>query len=237
LAAIRELLARAAGGLPHPAGSAFPGLASSAPIAAKLVAGVAVVAVAGGTLAAVERHPGETRPRAAPPRSLPVRASAGAAAPEPVRRVHLAPRSAAPRGVSVATAVRRGPPAAQPPPPWTALRRSMPAPVARSPVRPLPVVAAPLAQPPGAPARAAEPGATQSPPEAESSEAMPVAGDEGHAVTNEEERSTSSGPGDGEVADEEGPGSDSSGSGSSGSGSEGEGSPESAGEGSASTGE
>ena len=56
LAAIREALARAIGGMPDPSTTGGVAKLVSAPLVAKLTAGAAAVLVAGGTVAAVETH-------------------------------------------------------------------------------------------------------------------------------------------------------------------------------------
>ena len=76
LAAIREALARAIGGMPDPGTTGVLAKLASVPLAAKLVTGAAVVVVAGGTVAEVEKGPGVRKPaaRAAQAQSRPVRA-------------------------------------------------------------------------------------------------------------------------------------------------------------------
>ena len=106
LAAIRDALARAIGGMPDPSAGALAGLASATPIAAKVAAGVAVVAVAGGTVAAVDRHAPTDVPVPPAPRqavqhayarpAVPKAVEAAAATPQPNRIRH--PGSGAARG-------------------------------------------------------------------------------------------------------------------------------------------
>ena len=76
LAAIRDALARAIGGTPDPGTTGVLAKLASVPLAAKLVTGAAVVVVAGGAVAEVEKGPGVRRPaaRAAQAQSRPVRA-------------------------------------------------------------------------------------------------------------------------------------------------------------------
>ena len=75
LAAIREALARAIGGMPDPGTAGVLAKLASVPLAAKLVTGAAVVVVAGGTVAEVEKGPGVRRPAA---RAAQAQANAGA---------------------------------------------------------------------------------------------------------------------------------------------------------------
>jgi RNA polymerase sigma factor (sigma-70 family) len=246
LAAIREALARAIGGMPDPSAGALAGLATTTPLVAKVAAGVAVVAVAGGTVAAVDRGSGAETPVPARPASKPVRPAAeprtgvlpagvGARQPavlratthkaplvvahEPVAH-RPAPTVAAARPVPVVEPVENPPPAEQP--------------VESAPVT-IPIEAVPTPEP--APAAAVSaPVSTASSQSGSSSEVGDgVSGsDDGAASSNEGSGSTSSGPGSGETetsesADSSGPGSGSSdpggeGSGESGSGTSGSGS-------------
>jgi RNA polymerase sigma factor (sigma-70 family) len=90
LAAIRDALARAIGGMPDPSAGVVAGLVSATPVFTKVAAGVAVVAVAGGTVAAVKRDtPAEPPSPAAPPAVVanvrPAPAEAVVATPRPDR--------------------------------------------------------------------------------------------------------------------------------------------------------
>jgi len=231
LAAIRDALARAVGGMPDPSGGALAGLASATPIAAKVAAGVAVVAVAGGTVAAVDRHAPADVPVPPAARQAVQHAHARPEAPKAVEAVAAMPppdrirpqapaqhRAVVPVRTPGPTVVQRhastAPPAptepvqsAAPPPP---LPVEASAPVAEAPV---PVEPAPFPGPDPAPAPAGEPAPVRSDDSSNSGEGS------GETTSNSGEgpgSGESSGSGDGEAASGEGSGETSGSSGESG---------------------
>jgi RNA polymerase sigma factor (sigma-70 family) len=225
LAAIREALARAIGGMPDTSAGALAGVASTTPIVAKLAAGAAVVAVAGGTVAVVDRHSGDGSPAPARAGAMRARPVARPVAMVPARSVHTpaATRSRTHGAArkTVATARRRVPVASAP-------ARATPTTSGQStPVDPVTaVVSPPLVE--SVPAAEPAPAASETTRESSSDDSSGSAAgssDDGQTVTSDD-GSTSSGPGDGGEGSSEGPG-----SGSSGSGSESEGSSASSGDG------
>jgi RNA polymerase sigma factor (sigma-70 family) len=240
LAAIREALARAIGGMPDPSAGALAGLATTTPLVAKVAAGVAVVAVAGGTVAAVDRGSGaetavparpafkSVRPAAEPAMGL---LPAGVEARQPA--VSNAATHRAPVVVAHAAVVHL------PAPKAVVAAAAHPVPVAepveKPPAAGQPVESAPVMPPietvttpePAPAAAVSAPVSTTSSESGSSSEVGDgVSGSaDGAASSNEGSGSTSSGPGSGETETSEP--ADSSGPSSGGSGSSGEGSGES----------
>ena len=107
LAGIREALSRAIGGMPDPSAGALAGLASATPLAAKLVTGVAAVAIAGGTVAAVETRSGGEQSVPARPATPPARAEPVLPAMPPAPARPLAAAKARPRPARPAVVARR----------------------------------------------------------------------------------------------------------------------------------
>ena len=80
LAAIREALARAIGGMPDPSTTGAMAKIVSVPLVAKLAAGAAVIVVGGGTVTAVETHSFRATSSPSEPAAAPVTAGAPASA-------------------------------------------------------------------------------------------------------------------------------------------------------------
>ena len=240
LAAIREALGRVIGGMPDPSAGALAGLASASPIVAKVAAGLAVVAVAGGTVAAVERRapattpaPPHARPAAkpAPPARSPA-VEAGVVTPRPDRIGPKAPvRRTAPVVVTPARPAavhhQATPLSPAPAPALAPAPSAPPLPEEPAPVDAAPAPAAPPVEPAPAPAPAPVPATEPALLASDDSSTSGGGSDEGSGSTSSgpgsdgSSGSSAEGPGGGETSGSSG---SSSGSGESSSGSSGSGS-------------